>query len=153
MLFRYKLFIQWFSKFWDKTIFWSYPYCSQFMSDVLVFDSVSAKINHSSSPLFNTSRNFPPHESAKSPSKSPPTPRKSYPEFQNPRTTFENNPLCPPKYSIVRGVGRVPDFFLVGILIFLLLRSPCKISKPYENPFWEKSNPRRFPEERGYILD
>ena len=36
---------------------------------------------------------------------SPPTPQKSYPKFRNPRTTFENTPLCPPKYSIVRGVG------------------------------------------------
>jgi hypothetical protein len=35
----------------------------------------------------------------------------------------------------VRGVGGVPEFF--GILIFLLLRSPCKISKPCDNSFWE----------------
>jgi hypothetical protein len=28
----------------------------------------------------------------------------------------------------------------VGILIFLLVRDPCNISKPYENPFWEKIN-------------
>ena len=38
------------------------------------------------------------------------------------------------------GGGRLsPIFFLVGILIFLLVRSPCKISEPYDNPFWEKS--------------
>jgi hypothetical protein len=38
----------------------------------------------------------------------------------------------------VQGVGGVPDFLLLaGILIFLLLRSPCKISKPYNNPFWD----------------
>jgi hypothetical protein len=31
-----------------------------------------------------------------------------------------------------------PHIFLwVGILIFLLLRSPFKIEKPYDNPFWE----------------
>ena len=30
----------------------------------------------------------------------------------------------------------VSDLFLGGILIFLLLRSPCNISKPYDNPFW-----------------
>ena len=30
--------------------------------------------------------------------------------------------------------------FLIGILIFLLLRSPCKISEPYDNPFWYFSN-------------
>ena len=27
------------------------------------------------------------------------------------------------------------------ILIFVRFRSPCKISEPYDNPFWEKSNP------------
>jgi hypothetical protein len=37
----------------------------------------------------------------------------------------------------VRGVGSVPKFFLVGILIFVLLRCPCKIAKPYDNPFCE----------------
>jgi hypothetical protein len=37
----------------------------------------------------------------------------------------------------VQGVGGFPDLFLVGILIFLLLRSPCKISRPYDNSFWE----------------
>ena len=30
--------------------------------------------------------------------------------------------------------------FVIGILIFLLLRSLCKISEPYDNPFWEKSD-------------
>ena len=40
---------------------------------------------------------------------SPPTPQKSYQKFRNPRTTFENTPLCPPNYSIVRGVGGVPQ--------------------------------------------
>ena len=29
-----------------------------------------------------------------------------------------------------------PDFFLIGI--FLLLRSPYKISEPYDTFFWEK---------------
>ena len=51
---------------------------------------------------------------------SPPTPYKSYLKFWNPRTTFENTPLCPPKYSIVWGVGGVPDFFMnSSIFIFL----------------------------------
>ena len=52
---------------------------------------------------------------------SPPTPQKSYLKFRNSRTTFQNTPR------------------LVGILIFLLLRSTCKISEPYDYPFWEKS--------------
>ena len=107
---------------------------------------------------------------------------KSYPKFRNPRKTFGNTPFCPPKYSIVRGVGVVPNFFrvwnphifvtqglmtsfgtlgqylklppffaqkchsaggrggppncfLIRILIFLLLGSPCKNLKPYDNPF------------------
>jgi hypothetical protein len=30
----------------------------------------------------------------------------------------------------------VPKFFFIGILIFMLLRSPCKNLKPYDNPFW-----------------
>ena len=39
--------------------------------------------------------------------------------------------------------------FPVGFLILVLLRSPCKISEPKDNPFWEKSNPsRREKEER-----
>ena len=39
------------------------------------------------------------------------------------------------------------DFFFIGILIFMLLRSPCKISKHYDNPFWERSNNRKKKEE------
>ena len=39
------------------------------------------------------------------------TKQNSYPKLWNPRTTFENTPLCLPKYSIVRGVGGVPDDF------------------------------------------
>jgi hypothetical protein len=36
------------------------------------------------------------------------------------------------------GGGGVPEFVcFVGILILLLLRSPCKIAKPYDNPFFE----------------
>ena len=31
-------------------------------------------------------------------------------------------------------------WLLIGILIFLFLRSACKVSEPYYNPFWEKSN-------------
>ena len=31
----------------------------------------------------------------------------------------------------------VPQHLVVGIQTSLLLRSPCKIAKPYDNPFWE----------------
>ncbi len=37
--------------------------------------------------------------------------------------------FCPPKIGFFRGQGGVPEFFLfIAIFIFLLLRSPCKIS-------------------------
>ena len=32
---------------------------------------------------------------------------------------------------------KVLIFLLVGILMFLLLCSPCQISEPHDNPFWE----------------
>ena len=44
--------------------------------------------------------------------------------------------FCPPQYVIVQGVWGGPRLiFLIGILIFMLLRSPCKLSEPYGNPF------------------
>jgi hypothetical protein len=34
-----------------------------------------------------------------------------------------------------------PQLFLfIGILIFMLLRSPCKNLKPYKIPFWDFNN-------------
>jgi hypothetical protein len=36
---------------------------------------------------------------------------------------------------IVWGRGDSQKIFLIGILLFLLLRSPCKNVKPYDNPF------------------
>ena len=42
------------------------------------------------------------------------------------------------------GIGGGPQFLLfIGILIFLLLRNPCKISEPYDNPFWGFEQRRR----------
>ena len=57
-------------------------------------------------------------------------------KFQNPREIF--NPLSTQK-SCNAGV---PNFF-IGILLFLLVGRPCKISKAYDNPFWEKSKGRK----------
>ena len=38
--------------------------------------------------------------------------------------------FCPPEIGFFGGPEGVPEiFFLIGILIFVLLRSPCKISK------------------------
>jgi hypothetical protein len=34
-------------------------------------------------------------------------------------------------------------------LIFLSIKTPCKISEPYNNPFWEKSNPAERRENNG----
>ena len=49
--------------------------------------------------------------------------------------------LFPPKIGVFRGVGGPPEIF-IGILLFLLLRSPCKNLKFYDNPFWCKSRGR-----------
>ena len=59
-------------------------------------------------------------------------------KFLNPRTSFEMTPLFRPKMPQCGGVGWVSEFvLLIGILIFLLLRSPRKILEPYDNPFWD----------------
>jgi hypothetical protein len=52
-------------------------------------------------------------------------------------TIFENTPLVPPN---MRGLGGSLILFWIGILIFLLVRSPCIISKPDDNPFWDFRN-------------
>ena len=39
------------------------------------------------------------------------------------------------------GVGR--NLFLIGILLFLWIRSPCKVSEPYLPSFWYKSKDLR----------
>jgi hypothetical protein len=79
---------------------------------------------------------FSEHMSAESPSNISPIPLEVISEVRNPRKTFDNTPLCPPKYSIVLGLGGVPNF-LIRILIFLSVSSPCKISEPYDNTFWD----------------
>ena len=41
------------------------------------------------------------------------------------------------------GAGEVPQFlFYPKSYYFLLLKTPCTILEPYNNPFWEKSNDR-----------
>jgi hypothetical protein len=45
------------------------------------------------------------------------------------RFTFWNFPHFPVKIGLFWGVG--------GVLIFMLLRSPCKIWEPYDNSFLE----------------
>jgi hypothetical protein len=64
-----------------------------------------------------------------------PTPQKSYLKFLNPRTTYENAPLTPNIFDSAGGRGCPRIFLGFGILLFLLVRSPCTISEPYDN-FW-----------------
>ena len=52
------------------------------------------------------------------------------------------SPLFSQNRVIWRGRGGPRNFFPNGILIFLWVRSPCKISKPYDKPFWEKRKGR-----------
>ena len=63
---------------------------------------------------------------------------------------FEISPLSTLTCSFFGGLGGSPNlFFFFGILMFLLLRSPCKISKLYDKPlcrhnksphiFWRKN--------------
>ena len=54
---------------------------------------------------------------------------------------FLNLPPLSPQICDSAGGRGVPNlFFLIGILIFMLLRSPCTNLKPYDNPFWDFSN-------------
>jgi hypothetical protein len=62
-----------------------------------------------------------------------------------------------PKNRTQGGVGGV-NFFLPEFF-FVLVRSPCKISQPYDNPFWGFNNGSKkkkstviLPEEHGYIV-
>ena len=45
-------------------------------------------------------------------------------------------------------MGGSLNIFLIGIIIILLVRSPCKILEPYENPLLDFSNGRCH---EGYI--
>ena len=72
------------------------------------------------------------HVSAELPSNNSPIPSEVISEVLEPLDNFSKYPLFPPKNRIVRGGRGVPEiFFGLESLIFLLLRSPCKISEPY----------------------
>ena len=47
------------------------------------------------------------------------------------------------KKSTPQGQGGSPEFCFTPNLIFLWVKTPCKISEPYNNPFLEKSKCRR----------
>ena len=57
-------------------------------------------------------------------------------EIWEPQDNFGKYP--PLSAKIQHGVGG-SRFFFIGILIFRLIRSPCKISEQYDNLFWQKS--------------
>ena len=63
----------------------------------------------------------------------PPAPLESYlgPQPQK-WTTFYHFPV---KIGFFRGVGGPRNLILIGVLLFLLLRSPCKNFISYDNPF------------------
>ena len=49
--------------------------------------------------------------------------------------------FCPPKIVFFRGLGGVPEiFFLLGIFIFLWVRTPCKKLKYYDTPLCHFGN-------------
>ena len=49
-------------------------------------------------------------------------------------------PLRPPSTLAEGGRGGPPNFVLPQILFFLWVKTHSKISKPYDKPFWDKSN-------------
>jgi hypothetical protein len=55
-------------------------------------------------------------------------------------SAFKTVPFSGQNRVILGGRGGHPNFFFIGILLFLLLRSPCKNLEPYDNPFGGFSN-------------
>jgi hypothetical protein len=51
---------------------------------------------------------------------------------------FKIPPFSAQKSHSEGGRGSFLKYFLGGILLYLLLRSACKIPEPYNKPFWEK---------------
>jgi hypothetical protein len=57
------------------------------------------------------------------------------------RVTFLKFPHLPVKIGLFWGVGGVPQLiFFIEILLFLLIRSPCKNLETYDNPLLGFSN-------------
>ena len=56
--------------------------------------------------------------------------------------------FCPPKIGFLGGLGGSPNFFPIGIFIFLLIRSPCKLSKLQHKPFQVKQPILAFPAQK-----
>ena len=56
--------------------------------------------------------------------------------------------LTPPQRG---GQGGPQSLFSPRILIFLWLKTPCNISKPYDNPFWGENNGGRKRERKNSV--
>ena len=102
-----------------------------------VLASVSSHVTLPLNPHRHEQKNSAAHVCIVSFKTCPPSHKKVYAKVQNHKPI---TPPGPPKKCKVWGGRGGPQFFLVEILIFLLLRTPCQISKPYDKPFWKKSN-------------
>ena len=59
------------------------------------------------------------------------------PSFRTLEQLFKIPPFSTQTLHSVGGKGGPQIYFLIGIMIILLPRSPCKISEPFYNPFWD----------------
>ena len=70
----------------------------------------------------------------------PVIPQKSYPKFQDSPTSLSRKYLkladFPVKIGLNGGLGGGPQFFLIGILLFMLLGRPRINLEHYDKPFW-----------------
>ena len=81
----------------------------------------------SARPPIDTIGNFPAHVSAVTFTNFPHPLRSNIRSFRTLGKVLKIFPLTPPIYDIAGGRGGPQLFYLIGILIFLLVRSPCKI--------------------------
>ena len=68
----------------------------------------------------------------------PPTPKKSYPKFQNSTTSLYKILLKLANFAVklwLNGDPPPPQFFLIVMFLFMLLGSPCKSSEFYDKSF------------------
>ena len=65
--------------------------------------------------------------------------------FAKPYNFSKVPPFARPIITYCGGKRGSPNFFFSGVLIFLLLRNPCKIAEPYDNPFWKNEKTGQEP--------
>ena len=108
-----------------------------------VLAPVSAHAGLSAQPPIGTSGIFPARVSAELPSNISPNPSEVISEvselYDKPfLDIFDFSHFSGQNRVNWEGEGGSPNFFLIGIIQFLLLGSPCKNLKSYDNPFWGK---------------